>query len=236
MDYLTPKGELTVSPTQAPEFATDREIWEKQPFEDDTAWGLFQTYRNLPPEYRTIWRAWAIFTKQIEPPTPSDPLPDLSEFRREVPYWVNQVAALYRWRERIDAFDRFMDGVILKSLIASRARALFEAAFLGRRLRNIAMKAAQELERSGEKISPGIIARFADLGTRLERESLGLEALAKSGGVGNANLAVTLNVNTREGMENAQVFVSDDDLLDRVRELIEARDELIDGKGEGATR
>jgi len=222
---VTDSVAVFVGPTQ---LATDREPWERQPFEGDREWALFKIYRDLPPELRSIWRAIAIYNGEI---SPDDTKADYREKLREIPGWADVLTVKHRWRERIEAFDRYSDGVILQALLASRARALFEVAQLGRMLRMTALEAAQTLQKAvhegTKELSPASIARLAETGSRLERAALGMEAALK-GSARSPNLAVTLNVSS-SGVEVQAESVPDEELIERAMEILQSRVQVIEG-------
>jgi len=132
-----PQGEiishhLVIEPLGPQPFATDREIWERQPHEPDKQWAAFQIYRNLDKENRSQVETYRLYSNL---PNATKPGP-----------WVISTSKQFRWIERCNAFDMMEDQKIITELTNRRLRARRELADLGRDMRRKAHEAVNQLE------------------------------------------------------------------------------------------
>lgn len=212
------------------EFVEDRDIWERQPEETGKAWEVFQIYRDTPPGLRSFRRSW----RKVHPN---------SEYQHNwnmASSWVVR----WRWRERANAHDIYMDRKHLATLEADRLQAMREATVVGRALRRKALEAAQALQatmyeeimdlQTGEvtyqlraSLNPNEIVKLAQVGVALEREALGLDVHVGRGGT---------QVNVAIGMQTLNLD-SDRALQSKAAEILKVRErqfQILEGeRGEG---
>lgn len=191
------------------EFSPDRRIWERQPQETDTDWAMFTAWRDLDPHERTYANAYRVLHE----------LSRDAETIREVSRKFSPLAKKYRWRERVNAYDNYVDGKIREQLEARRVRARLETANLGRSMREKAYEAVKALksivmvEEDGKlvprsSLSPSDITKLAKVGRELE--SYALEDGLLPGG-----MAVGIQIN-----------IGDRELRDRAREILEVQSDV----------
>lgn len=153
------------STAQPPE---DRELWEKLPGESMPAYRNFCHYRDLLSS-RSLARAARDLSKAI---------PTLSE-----------QSVRYRWQERVDAFDLYLDRRYREARESETERAQRRHASAGVRLQMLAVDRLQgnanRVDSDGrplpaiEALDPAeldalAVARLLEVGQRMERISLGL--------------------------------------------------------------
>lgn len=167
--------DLDVKELSPPDFAPGIEPWEKQPEESGLEFKAFEHYLHLPPEKRTVRDAYRKFNG-MEPDEHITRGAEANWYR-----WSNW----WRWRERVNAYDRWVNKQIEERLIMRRAQARAETAELGRVMKLKALEAVQAMNAviyvendKGEvvpksSLSPNEIARLAQIGADLERDALG---------------------------------------------------------------
>lgn len=190
-------------------FATDRELWERQPEESEPCWRAFVLYRDLEPQDRSLTEA---YRRADGDPTWGTP----THYQRWSKEWL--------WRERVIAYDNYVDTKMRAALEAQRIRARVETAQLGRAMRRKAAAALQELQAiifetvvvdgvstkvARSALTPAQIAQLADVGVKLERLAVGdpTETSASAIYVGG----------------QIDVNLSDEELIERAARVITAR-------------
>jgi hypothetical protein len=199
-----------------PEMAPDRNPWERQPDESGLEWKAFCLYRDLSPEKRTIRAAY----REMNGMDPDEPIK-----RGYEQNWY-EWAKWWNWRERVNAYDRWVNKRIEEGLIQRQIQARAETAELGRVMKLKAYEAAQALnsviyttDEEGNKIpkstlSPNEIARLAQIGSDLESTALGSK---KDRGPG-----VAVQVNIQNLRERAKAILDEqENVVDVTRELLE---------------
>lgn len=91
--------------SELPEFADDREIWERQPNETDRSWEMFKIYRDMGPS-----RTQA----------------HLSKVKKMNKNSVASFSARWGWRERAAAYDAHIDRIEKEAEIKARREAAKE--------------------------------------------------------------------------------------------------------------
>lgn len=210
-------GTITLSPSLDP--------WERQPVERDRDWLLFKIYRDLPLDlrsFRVAYRQYAEANASIRFSAKTYDAP---------PHWYRSITKTHRWRIRADAFDRYMDERDIQLMSRQRLEAIKAAAHLGKAMREKALQAlirlraviyqeVTQVDGSTETVlvsnlSPNSIIQLAKVGVDLERAALGIGQSGRPGRPGGIP-GVSINI-------QVQSMVSDDDLMTRASEIIEAR-------------
>lgn len=129
------------------------EVWERQPGETSKAYAAFCIYRDLGPE-RSLDKALATADKK-----PTN--------RRHWARWMEK----YRWVERVRAYDDYLD----RKKREEKEKAIIEMAERHARLAvAFQQKVVERLrELDPEQLSPGDLAKWLDVATKLERLSRG---------------------------------------------------------------
>lgn len=196
------------------EFAKDRQPWEKQPQETDAAFEMFCAWRDLDPHERTYRKALKNYEGSNCPDTYA--------------YAISATANRYRWRDRVNAYDRHVDEKIREQLEARRMRARLETADLGRQMRNKAheavnaLKAIVMVEDNGKlvprsSLSPSDITKLAKVGRELE--SYALEDQTPGAGL---SLGIQINIGDSELRKRArEVLDMQEDVEEMTRQVID---------------
>lgn len=153
---------ITLAPTLDP--------WERQPRESARKHGQFVTYRDLG-RARTLAKAAENLTLAYG--------------------HVKNVAAEYRWRERVEAYDRHLDRLYEATWLEERRRAAeTDAKILGAAIGKLAQRLGTL---RADDLSPGDFIRLMDVAMRHRRVLFGdpTETIAVTGQGGNP-LAVQL--------------------------------------------
>jgi hypothetical protein len=148
-----------------------RKLFERQPGESSRAYDSFIVYRDMGP-MRTLEKAsWKTGKSHA---------------------WMQDLSQRWNWVERAAAYDEFMDGIRLDHEIRLRREAVERHMRIGQGLQGLSAKQMNELKRQIEAaergdidpdtgnparmpaMSPADIARFIDLGVKIERDALGL--------------------------------------------------------------
>lgn len=197
--------------------ADDREMWERQDYEDDGAWAAFQEWLASAPHDRRFTR----MSRAVE--------------GRPAATTLSKWAKRYRWRERTVAFDNYVAAQEQQALIDERVRHRRETASLGRQIREKAQEALAVFSatlfkehkdpKTGEvvrelrsSLTPSEIARLAETGTRLERLALDLDN-SNPDGSPKATEGPSVAINILQ-----QNFGTERDLLAQVKEVIASRE------------
>jgi len=198
-------------------FLPDRELWERQPAEDDKPFKAFQVFRDLDPAERKLSTCFQIVQGSWSATT--------DQFSR----WRKA----YRWDERVAAYDMYVDDKIRQELESRRLAARKATADLGQAMRGKAWQALQALEaiiynwvidedgnrvkQARSALSPRQITQLAEVGTKLERLALGE-------GIAMTPVAPSLTM--------VQVNIGDDELVTRAKDAIAAREKYAVPLGE----
>ena len=136
-------------------------IWERQPREGDKAWGAFVAYRDMPLNERSLRRLVTEYYNVA---------PGTKRWRNKFRA-VSYLSRKWRWRERVEAYDRHLDQIAQEA----RRRAIEEMNERHIRIaRAMVMKAAERLrDMDPAELSPTETRQFFDYGVRLERLALG---------------------------------------------------------------
>jgi hypothetical protein len=142
-----------------------KELWHRQPCDDEISWGHFQAYRDQPKP-RKLQPVRCAVRGGVAPP-----LEDLLRWYRE-----------NGWRERVAAYDEHVDVIMLDertAVLADRERAGAEAvadiledarAVLVSEIRKLL---AQSQATSFSAMKPNELARLLDTTVKLERLTKG---------------------------------------------------------------
>ncbi len=210
---------LPATPVGGPiDFASGMEAWERHHEETDKEWAYFQYYRDLPAFDRTIKATYLHFF----------PEPAIAACTgRPVYHSVNDIALRFRWRERVQEYDRFQDEIFRNALLVERVKARRETAILGSDMRR---KAAEALKFVQTTLTYEIMDPVTGE-MRTETKSIltvkEMIDLAKTGSA----LEMTALDMQKEIIVAQQVHINikdeEGELLQAAKELIKARD-MID--------
>lgn len=147
-------------------------IYERQPRETDKSWAAFKAYRNMDASERSL-RRLVVEHYGKERGT--------KEFRYRLRA-VGNLSSRWRWRERVEAWDAYLDEVDRRE----RERAIREMnerhVRMARALIRAAADGLRELDPS--KLSPTEIRQYFNDGARLERLAMGEpEAVTREDGI-----------------------------------------------------
>ncbi len=146
------RGEASRRPSRRPvALAKDRKPYERQPRETDKAWQAFLTYRDDPK--RTLAKAAA----------------KLGKSKQLIEQWNGR----WRWRERVEAWDREQDDAGRNAKLDEIARMNRRQARLGRLMQKLARKGLEQRKEAGEVPEVDDARKLADTGTRIERVARG---------------------------------------------------------------
>lgn len=129
--------------------------WDRQKREPETAYSYFAVYRDLG-RTRTVAKVADQVNKSRD--------------------YLHKIAASWRWVQRAQAFDREQDRVYSEALTERRRDMAERHARLASALQSKVVARLQSLDAS--KLTPGDIARWLEVTTRLERLALGLPGSA----------------------------------------------------------
>lgn len=206
--------------------------WERHPTESDRAWAAFKIYRDTPISERTIVGT----ARQLNGPNAA------------VPPTIQRWVKIYRWRDRVIAYDNWVAKKEANALLQARIAAHRAIAELGDQLRSKAAEALAALDpivikevkdpETGEitvetrsRLTPNEITRLADTALKLMKAGLRMEDVNPDGtlrdDVAGGPLAGGVTVN---------IFNDQRGLLEKAREVLEAREkqaamaEIIEGE------
>lgn len=202
---------LIVTEIGPPQFANDRDIWERQPNESDRHWAMFMLFRDQPQWDRTKKEVGRMMKLS----------PGNGTLRV-----IGQPATFNRWDERVAAYDIHCDTRMREELHQRRLTARIETAKIGRRMREKSAEALSALnaivyvhtkdpvtgvvkKERRSAIKPSDIARLAEIGVKLERMALGEDDAAMPPGS-------IINMT----QVNIQTTMSDEELLQSAAEII----------------
>lgn len=201
------------------EFIPDMPIWERHPDESAREWVMFSIYRELQPQERSLAAAYRAFLQSM-----GKPLSTSAEANRPIPRWYT-IAKQFRWHERADAFDRFIDEKVQNELIDQRISSRVALAKLGAVLRRKAAEAAVLIQsmaiREGKIRSALTIPEISTL-ARLAKD-LEMSALGISGGSG-GSMDLNLNIGVTTAAQD------DDEVISKAERILEQRQQLIDAE------
>jgi hypothetical protein len=182
-------------------FASDRQIWERQPWEDDRAFELFSMYRDLPPLRRSqgaVVQAYKEKYRGLHPKdTPRTP--------------VRELAVHNRWVERVEAYSMYVDDRLREALEEERVKTRVEYLDLGREMREKATQALHVMKaivydedgKERSNLSPRQVIDLAKAAHEFERFALMMDE---------PDRGTTVNI----------MNVSDSELLDQAKEVLAA--------------
>lgn len=210
---------LSATPVGGPvEFAPGMDVWERHHEETDKEWAYFQYYRDLPAFDRTIKATYLHFF----------PEPAIAACTgRPVYHSVNDIALRFRWRERVQEYDRFQDEIFRNALLIERVKARRETAVLGSDMRRKAARALSHIQATlaYEVIDPDTGETHTETKAVLTVKEV--IDLAKTGSA----LEMTALDMQKEIIVAQQVHINikdeEGELLQAAKELIKARD-MID--------
>lgn len=209
---MTEFGRVAVEEIGPARFADDREVWERQPGENDWHWHMFILYRDQASWDRTKKNVARLVKSGGGSGTPET---------------IVNLASMFRWDERVMAFDRSEDNRMREELYQRKLTARIETARVGRKMREKSLEALDVLDaivykqvkdpETGEvkrimrsALSPSDIVKLADVGVKLERLALGEDEMALPPG---ATINLT-QINTQ------LVGMSDEELVANARKII----------------
>lgn len=166
--------------------AAAQEDWERLPNEPDLAWTAFKAFRDMGAKSRAI--------KAV------------ADGMGRRPTQVYKWAGAYRWRERAEAYDRFLDAQDVRYAEELRQQGLERRAKVADMMLDVAEAQLRKwIDDSAMGISPKItptdVARLVEAGVKIQR----LE-----NGESTENLGVSGRITT----------IPDVELLDRAREIL----------------
>ncbi|WP_030236806.1 hypothetical protein [Streptomyces sp. NRRL S-350] len=176
--------------------------WERQPGESARKHGQFVTYRDLG-RARTLVKA--------------------AEKLTLAPGHVRNVAAEFRWRERVEAWDRHLDRLYEATWLEERRKAAeSDAKILGAAIGKLAQRLGTL---RADDLSPGDFIRLLDVTMRQRRVLFGdpTETIAITGGQGGNPLAAQLAAFAQMPEEQRRKQLSD------LAESVNRRLAAIDG-------
>lgn len=174
----------------------DRLIWERQSWETDAEFEMFQIYRDLPAPRRSMAEVSRVYTGAKTDVSPS---------------WVRRVGAKNRWAERVESYTMHIDDQLRDALESERVRTRIAYLDIGREIREKAAEAVHALETimyddEGKKRSSLTPKQLIDL----LRASMEFERFA-------------LLMDTPSSSVSVQIMnISDSQLLADAREVLEA--------------
>ncbi len=134
--------------------------WEQQPGESAKAFAAFRSFRDLPPERRTVAAAWQALTGR---PTAT----------RGGPGQWRGWHARNAWSARAAAYDREQDRLAtaqaLRDRVAAKKRRLAEAGWMHVNGTN----RLREMAAAGESIPAAVALRMVEVGQNAERLEMG---------------------------------------------------------------
>ncbi|WP_327421758.1 hypothetical protein OG763_14555 [Streptomyces sp. NBC_01230] len=176
---MTTNDPITLDPALDP--------WERQPKESARKHGQFATYRDLG-RARTLAKA--------------------AESLTLAPGHVRNVAAEFRWRERVEAYDRHLDRLYEATWVEERRKAAeTDSKILGAAIGKLAQRLGTL---NAAELSPGDFIRLMDVAMRHRRVLFGdpTETIAVTGQGGNP-LAVQLAEFAQMPEEQRRVRLAD---------------------------
>lgn len=181
------------------DFAPDRQVWERQPWEDDRAFELFSMYRDLPPLKRSQGAVVQAYNKKYQGLAPKD--------TPRTP--VRELATHNRWVERVEAYSMYVDDRLREALEEERVKTRVEYLDLGREMRRKAQQALGVMEaivydedgNERSNLSPKQIIELAKAAHEFERFALMMDEPDKG---------TTVNI----------MNISDSELLDQAKEVL----------------
>lgn len=199
-------------------FSPELNLWERQPGEPLREFTMFSFYLDLEPQERTLAKAYKAYLASMGRTSKT------AESGGVIPYFHN-ASKQYRWRERVDAYERYISTRVQDILLQRKVDARVEMAKLGRVLGRKSAEAAALLqtmvviERGGKRylrsaLTVREITQLARMGMHLESTALGI------GGSGSGS-QVTVNVNTAPPDDEAIVQKAEEILLER-KKIIDA--------------
>ncbi|MGC0418394.1 hypothetical protein [Embleya sp. AB8] len=202
---MTTHAPITLAPTLDP--------WERQPGESARKYGQFVTYRDLG-RARTLAKTAQKLTL--------------------VYGHVKNVAAEFRWRERVEAYDRHLDRLYEATWVEERRKAAeADAKILGAAIGKLAQRLGTL---RADDLSPGDFIRLMDVAMRHRRVLFGdpTETIAVTGQGGNP-LSVQLAEFARMPEEQRRVRLADlAEAVTRRLRAVDRSDDEDDGPGDQA--
>lgn len=144
--------------TDAKELTPDRDPWEKQPWESFKAFAAFALYRDLGVTRSLVKVAEAV-GKNVT--------------------LIGRWSKLYRWVERAERYDVYLDRRRREQAEDERERARRRHQGLGAAMQTVAIQRLRGDENASiagldvNTLDPAAVARFAEVGVKLERLALG---------------------------------------------------------------
>ena len=129
-------------------------VWDQQPGEKDEEYHMFLVYGKLPPGGRTVQAAWERWSGRDTKFS--------STFNDKYRRW--------RWRERAEAWDAERIRETRDHWVSRDADRRDADFVLGKLFRDVAEMALDEIDYT--ELTPNQIARFAELGSKLQTESV----------------------------------------------------------------
>lgn len=144
--------------------------WERQPGETAKQFAAFVQYRDLPPNERTVRRAWEIATGRGR---------DETGPRRQIPGYVREWAGQHQWGARAEAWDRHLDRQAQAVLEQGRVAAVKRHLEVARTAQAMGLSALRDAQARDGGIPPAVAARLVLEGVQLERLLYGEPAQAQ---------------------------------------------------------
>lgn len=187
------------------EFETDREIWERQPWESDFQFEIFTIYRDLPPMRRSLSEALRQYKKDIPDDVNNKDIDQVA---------IVRVSQHNLWVERVESYSMYIDDKLRGALEEERIRTRIEYLDLGREMREKASQAIKVMqatvydEDGTERVllSPRQIIDLARAAKDFEQFALLMEDQQQAG--------PTVNI----------MNISDSALVAKAREVLDARE------------
>ena len=180
-------------------FASDRHVWERQPWEPDLEFGLFTLYRDLPATKRSQGAVAQEYYDKYRDRAPKD------VSRR----MIKNVSVANRWVERVEAYSMYIDDRLREALEEERVRVRIEYLELGHQMRQKATQALGVMEaivfdengKERSNLTPKQIIDLAKAAHEFERFALMMDE---------PDRGTTVNI----------MNVSDSELLDQARDVL----------------
>lgn len=156
--------------------------WERQPGENDREWSAFLAYRDMEPGSRGLWKAEIEWRKKV-PSGRRDSTQDKAIATLQRTHAASgtylKYKTMWRWAERIEAFDRHLDLKRIEArkrrLVAAEERHADQAEAVGRAL-------AMPAETLMEKLANGDVNELENLSQKelLQLVQYGAQSLIKA--------------------------------------------------------
>ncbi len=196
---------------------TDRPLYDRQPGEPDKAWGVFVVYRDMGPE-RSIRKAESKYK-------------EIHGGKGDVNY-CEKLSVRWRWRERIEAWDRDLDRRLRSQRIRSLEEMRTRHIEIGKSLQSLGVLGAKQIQDEIKRaaannedvvLSAKDLVSLIEAGTKIERLNRGEpESIQES----------RHSVDVGERRKILQRIARDPDLVERLQAAIRGEADEDDADGD----